>query len=722
MPIIDEVGRKSWPIRIITLFMYLVLAVLGVAMVYPFCMTLTASFSNAMDYNRFAAAPRSFHSREERFTRGLVQYYPNDMRNGLKQLALSFDNVPATWATWQAIGETPTDIDKFAQHYLALEKDPQRWAHVQAMAADYTAFADQYRLDDSLCSFNGQHVAGFFQNIYMERAKAHPVAGKSEEKNALDMVSRNWEVPYDSFYSLAMGRENQLQLDQQLFKPYADKRAADYQLLWQAYRERQFMPGGISSKWLKFAKAQGITDVPFPVTNTASPAAQKAWAQFTQQIIPASETRPFMAKYAWLMFLSSSDERTALGLSDGADLTIAEFNKAFGTKYATLKETPFPVPGATASAKLKQAYTDFLQNGCPMRLIEVKVTPAMSATFRSFLHERFKGDIKQCNDLIGTDYASWNDVVLPRTMPVQSDQQSGIWMEFVGKQPVSTKILHTAEDEYQQFLLKKYGTLQAVNAKYGWQLKNIDQAEMPFDMAYLVTFHNNEGPIFRSSLGQNFGFVCDYLLLRGRAVINTVILIVLTLLASLTVNPLAAYALSRFQMRQMPAIILFMLATMAFPAAVSMIPNYLLMRDLHMLNTYAALILPGVANGMGIFLLKGFFDSLPRELYEAASIDGAKEWQMFTRITIPLSMPIIAVNMLNAFIAAYNSWEWAIVVCQKSSMWTLAVWIYQFNTQYASTMPWAVMAAFVVASLPTFLVFMLCQNIILRGIILPQMK
>ena len=73
---------------------------------------------------------------------------------------------------------------------------------------------------------------------------------------------------------------------------------------------------------------------------------------------------------------------------------------------------------------------------------------------------------------------------------------------------------------------------------------------------------------------------------------------------------------------------------MAFPAMISAIPAYLLMRDLGLLNTFFALVLPGAANGMAIFMLKGFFDSLPPELYEAATIDGAKEWQIFLIITL----------------------------------------------------------------------------------------
>lgn len=202
---------------------------------------------------------------------------------------------------------------------------------------------------------------------------------------------------------------------------------------------------------------------------------------------------------------------------------------------------------------------------------------------------------------------------------------------------------------------------------------------------------------------------------------NTIVLVVLSILVTLTVNPLAGYALSRFRLRASEKIVVFCLATMAFPAAVAAIPGFLLLRDLGLLNTFWALVLPGAANGMAIFLLKGFFDSLPKELYEAATIDGAPEWQVFWKISIPLVKPILAVNMLGAFISSYNGWEWALIVCQDPRMWTVSVWTYQFH-QTLGAAPFVVMAAFILNSLPVLLVFLACQKIILRGIILPQMK
>ena len=239
--------------------------------------------------------------------------------------------------------------------------------------------------------------------------------------------------------------------------------------------------------------------------------------------------------------------------------------------------------------------------------------------------------------------------------------------------------------------------------------------------ALVVQFVEHGWRDFAESAFANYALVGDYLFLRGRAFANTLLLVMLSILASLTVNPLAAYALSRFRLKSTEKIILLLLATMAFPAAVTAIPGFLLIRDLGLLNTFAALVLPGVASGMSIFILKGFFDALPRELYEAAAIDGASEWTVFRRITLPMTTPILAVNALNSFIHAYSSWEWAFLVCQKESHWTLAVWMYQMSQTFAHQ-PWCVMAGFVLVSIPTATVFLLCQKVILRGIVLPSMK
>lgn len=215
---------------------------------------------------------------------------------------------------------------------------------------------------------------------------------------------------------------------------------------------------------------------------------------------------------------------------------------------------------------------------------------------------------------------------------------------------------------------------------------------------------------------RNYAYVLDYILLNGRAVMNTLIFCLLAIGTQLFVNPLAAYALSRYPIKASGQILIFLLATMAFPAEVAMIPSFLLLKDLGMLNTFAALVLPTAASGYMIFLLKGFFDSLPQELFEAGQLDGAKESTLMLRVAFPLSRPVLGYLALLAFMGAYGAFIYAFLVVQDQKMWTLTVWLYQLQ----STAPRAtIMAAVALAALPTLVVFLAAQRVILRGIVLP---
>lgn len=367
------------------------------------------------------------------------------------------------------------------------------------------------------------------------------------------------------------------------------------------------------------------------------------------------------------------------------------------------------------------AWQTFVKTAYPKRLLRVKCTPEVAQLWREYL-------VKTCKT--PEHYARLTGAPAPVSLeeiPLKAYENSVLWRNFVGMLPFDCLETTSPEAAWQAFLKTRYGTLEALNQvykdKYGKAFCATDWREvaMPFAQAFAVTYAECGWELFWKDITANYRTVCDVLFLRGQAWWNTIVLVVLTILATLTVNPLAAYALSRFRLRHTEGILLFLLATMAFPAAVTAIPGFLLIRELGLLNTFAALVLPTVANGLSIFILKGFFDALPRELYEAATIDGASEWQIFRHITLPMTTPILAVNALNAFVAAYNSWEWALLVCQRQSHWTLSVWLYQMSRQFGGT-PWVVMAGFVLVSIPTALVFLLCQRVILRGIVLPSMK
>ncbi|MCC7491262.1 MAG: carbohydrate ABC transporter permease [Fimbriimonadaceae bacterium] len=484
----------------------------------------------------------------------------------------------------------------------------------------------------------------------------------------LEAVNRAWEIAVEDFAMVSASEWSGEPIDQAGYVPLVDTRYRDLLEFREAYRQNRYTP-------------------------------------FLSQDAPAGYLRPAALRYVWEEFA-------------GKELAVES--------AVELARLPYPVPAASPPAVLA-AWDKFLLNGFPLRHVEVQLSTARAAAFQAFLVQRFR-NLEYFNDVMGGSgqpwqaVAGWDAVQLTATVP--DGPLAKVWMDFLRATiPVGEWTIRATLPElaFQRFALRQHHDLAGINQAYGLQLTQLEQLRLPFGEALLVTFRHHEREFVWDRLTGNYATVFDYLLHRGRAVRNTITLVLLAILITLTVNPLAGYALSRFRLRNGEKIIVFCLATMAFPAAVAAIPGFLLLRDLGLLNTFAALVLPGAANGMTIFMLKGFFDSLPKELYEAASIDGAPEWMVFWRISVPLVKPILALSMLNAFIHAYNGWEWAIIVCQDRSMWTVAVWTYQFSQTLSGT-PWLVMASFIVNSIPVLLIFLFCQKIILRGIILPQMK
>ena len=274
--------------------------------------------------------------------------------------------------------------------------------------------------------------------------------------------------------------------------------------------------------------------------------------------------------------------------------------------------------------------------------------------------------------------------------------------------------MNAQDEEFSAFLATKLpARFKETNPEKIWG------GELPQDSYDPAVMLSQEKDLRKSYTLGNFRFILDYILVHGRAVWNTFIFCLLAVLTHLIVNPLAAYALSRYKLPATGKILLFLLATMAFPAEVTMIPGFLLLRDLGLLNTFAALVLPTAASGYSIYLLKGFFDSLPRDLYENAEIEGAKEGTMMFRITMPLSKPVLAVIALSSFMAAYSAFMFAFLVAQDERMWTMTVWIYQLQARAPKAV---MMAALTIAAIPTLVVFLAAQRVILRGIILPGEK
>lgn len=366
-------------------------------------------------------------------------------------------------------------------------------------------------------------------------------------------------------------------------------------------------------------------------------------------------------------------------------------------------------------------WTDYLRKEVPYHF--VKIDRAAEPAWHAFLAQT-RYTPQNYNDAHAGDpgfrpITRFSEVKLPAQCPT-TDAGRADYGGFI-EQAVDPKLveLDTPLIRYRHWLQGKFGTIEAMNAAYGTSYPSFDRVQFPSREADWWYMQGDKQHIRRDFIVRNYRDVAAYIAVHGRALWVTLVFVTAMVLVTLVVNPLAAYALSRFNLPSTYKILLFCLATMAFPGEVTAIPNFLLMKHLHLLNTLWALILPGMAAGFSIFLLKGFFDSLPQELYEAAEIDGANEIQMFTKICLPMSTPVLAVIGLWAFTGAYGSFMWAFVVCPDKNMWTLMVWLQQMGSWAPQSM---IFAALVLAAIPTLLVFILAQNVIMRGVIIPTEK
>lgn len=338
--------------------------------------------------------------------------------------------------------------------------------------------------------------------------------------------------------------------------------------------------------------------------------------------------------------------------------------------------------------------------------------------FRQALRDKY-AEIDLLNAAWQSDYKDFSEAGIPDRLPDSGARVDDLALYIQTKAAPEEIRIRSIAEGFRGWLREKYGQIEAMNKAYGTSHESF--AAMPFPAGAIDqgTFLERKGAIRKEFLTRNYAMALDQMLADARSLRNTLIYVLLSILFAVTVNPLAAYALSRFKPRFAHQMIMIFMLTMAFPAMVMGIPNFLMLKRLDLLNTFWALVLPAAADGYFIFLLKGFFDSLPRELYESASLDGAGEFRMFWQFTMYLSKPILAVIALGAFNAAYRNFLFAFLVCQDQSMWTLMVHIYELMQRASSGVGYA---ALVIAAIPTLAVFVFFQNIIIRGIVVPMEK
>jgi ABC-type glycerol-3-phosphate transport system permease component len=764
MPIIGKVGRKSFRLRSLNISIHLILLIGTITMIYPFMVMVSSSFKSNVDAKKFSVIPQYFlddemlyrkfiESRMNEESNLLIQQYKNRFQ-GFEFLGFPQNDSHNIFKDWQEFLEENIDEHTGFDYYISeqfgrgvyprnerifrnLMKEESR-NNLGKFNEEYGTSVltwDEVRLEErEILNRNFSENLSGFLGRYNEYRKTLPTKdrvyasldghfisnelnplyrGKLEEMNkelGTDYTSWNKVVLSKRIPTGAMRKHwiNYVQNILNIQHIRVDKQAEELYVnfLKEKYENISLLNSTYKTDYYYFSDIVLLQKIP------TSGATLVDWAFFIENIVPAKflYVKSVEIDYRnWLKEKYNSiyalNDIYSKGYTEFSEITLTENIPEYNLKLETDWLT-FVREFSENSSKglLMTCQKEFLDH---MR----KIFPDKDGNLNLY----------EFNRQYGTDYEFELNVYPAKTLPLDEEYKKD-WLNFI-QEEVSGKFLKvdtgTEESNWQEFLKNKYGSIEYLNEEYGLIYKNFESIDIDYRAIDHHIFREQRKNIFWEFTKRNYIMVLDVMLYNGRAIVNTLIYCLLAIITALIVNPLAAYAMSRFKLKASYKIILILMLTMAFPPMVMGIPNFLLLKKFNMLNTFFALILPAAADGYFIFLLKGFFDSLPQELFESATIDGAGEVRIFWKIAMSLSKPIMAVIALGAFNAAYRNFMFAFIVCQDQDMWTMMVHIYQLMQRSCAGVGFA---ALVIAAIPTFAVFVFFQNIIIKGIVVPTEK
>ncbi len=209
----------------------------------------------------------------------------------------------------------------------------------------------------------------------------------------------------------------------------------------------------------------------------------------------------------------------------------------------------------------------------------------------------------------------------------------------------------------------------------------------------------------------------------GRFMINSFVQTGIITIAQVLFSIMAGYAFAMFEFRGRNALFAIVLGSLMVPFELTFIPNFVLISNLGWANTYTGLTIPFLASAFGVFMLRQFFLSIPRDLYEAARIDGATDWYYLWRVMVPLSRGAIAAFTIFSFLGAWNQYLWPLVITNEESMRTAQIGIRFFLANQERATDWgAITAGATIVMLPTLIVFLIAQKQLVKGIAMSGLK
>lgn len=729
MPIISRIGTRSWKVRGLYFSIFLALTLGGVTMVYPFMLMVAGSFSSQVDAEGLGIYPAFWFDDDILYRKYVESRYSTILRTEQTH-GIEYRSWKRLFSVDHLTGKDEVENQDPKSANAAEASSRQRISQVSALDPKWVEAYLQYR-GQADWPTPWYHIAqGQADRFVRKHARRFRQQMAERFDNSLAALNDYYRIGYVDWGMVQLPGNEQL-------------------------HSRRFRTGlALDEHDLLYAMREFKAAVPH------------------MDRVPVNVDGLF-----WYTFL-----RTLYPSSENDALRTNAYNKSHGTDFQNYRQVVLTAR-PPAEGKAREDWETFVREELNLNFlrIDASVVPA----YRRFLNQPEQyASIAEYNQVHGTQLSSFDDIHIAVHVPPGSKKS---WLKIPDKRRLQEdlSVFVVNRDACPLEAISVYGPRQDFLAwleKEGSiaQFSNAHTLPLPLAEADYADLLANTSEIRWEETQRNYLHVLEFILVRGRAVSNTIIYCGLLIAATLLVNPLAAYALSRYRPPSQYKVLLICMATMAFPGEVTMIPAFLMLKKfpfwnlvvgcsvsatilylgirfrpkmsemvlglssltagilagwwlspyvaalfgrevthISLLNTFAALVLPSMANGYGLFLLKGFFDSLPRELYESADIDGASEWTKFWSLTMNLSKPILAVLALGAFTAAYSEFMMALIIIPDRSMWTLMVWVFQLQISAAQPV---VLTSVLLTAIPTFVVFIFCQNIIIRGIVVPVEK
>jgi multiple sugar transport system permease protein len=207
----------------------------------------------------------------------------------------------------------------------------------------------------------------------------------------------------------------------------------------------------------------------------------------------------------------------------------------------------------------------------------------------------------------------------------------------------------------------------------------------------------------------------------ARAFANSLLVATIATFVSLLTNSMAGYAFAKLRFRGRERTFQLLLAALVIPGQVSMLPLFLLLKSFGLVNTYAGVIVPFMATIFGIFMVRQYALGIPDDLLDAARVDGAGEWRIFSTIVLPVLKPILATLAVFTFLSAWNDFLWPLIVLSDESRYTLPVALASLSGEHVQDTE-LMMAGSVLTVLPVLAVFLVLQRAYLRGVMMGSVK